>query len=101
MSEHLYNINYVLKNKSNFLLLENFLNSKQDSFFLYKHFSESDHILVKDLKFQIFVSNCNLFRTRLESDLMYLFDTIHPNGLNSKISCNLNCLSNYKSPPLL
>jgi hypothetical protein len=101
MSEHLYCILFCINNKNNPKILEKFLNDKKDQFFLYNHFSDSDHNLDIDLKFQIFVCNFPLFRTRLETDLMYLFNTLTPYGLNSKISCKLYELSNYKNPNLL
>lgn len=96
MKEHLYNIKYCIENKSNLSNLDKFLINKSDSYFLYKHFSNSDHDIHTDIRFQIFISDCNLFRLRLETDLIYLFNTLYPNGLNSSISNNLKVLSNYK-----
>ena len=41
-----------------------------------------------NLKLKVFL----YFRERLESDLIYILDSIYPNGLNSK--------NNYHCPPL-
>lgn len=96
MKEHLYNIKYCIKNKLNNNLVDNFLINKPENYYLYKHFSNSDHNINNDVRFQIFISDCILFRLRLETDLIFLFNTLYPNGLNSSISNNLKSLKNYK-----
>ena len=67
---------------------------------LYHHFAH-DHDLDVDLRFQIFVSNFTDFRKRLETDLMYVLNTIQPTGLNSSPSFLLNCIENYQKPSLI
>ena len=72
-----------------------YLNKFNDQKILYNHFS-SNHKLSHDLSFQVFISNIHSYRERLESDLIYIFNTCHPNGLNSKISERQSSLETYK-----
>ena len=66
---------------------------------LYHHFAH-EHDLDVDLCFQIFVSNFTDFRKRLETDLIYVLNTIQPTGLNTSLSFLRNCIENYQKPSL-
>ena len=55
----------------------------------------NNHLLENDFSFQVYISNCIFFRLRLETDLIHIFNTIHPNGLNSCISNNLDSINTY------
>ena len=93
LKEHLY---LITKNSNNSV------NNNHKSKYLYNHFSNNHNILT-DFKFQIFISNIKHYRNRLESDLIQLFDTIYPNGLNTYnnfLPQYLNTLDPYYSPPL-
>ena len=101
LKEHLAKIKYAQNlylNRKN-LNFKNFLLKNRDCYNLYKHFS-SDHNINKHFNFQIFVKDCNFFRLRLETDLIILFNTIYPNGLNSNYSNYLNSIQTYIEPPL-
>ncbi len=54
-----------------------------------------NHNIEKDFSFQVFISNCKYYRHRLESDLIIMFNTLKPNGLNCILSNNLDSLENY------
>ena len=69
-----------------------------DSYILYKHFI-FNHNINLDFKFQVFVKDFIFYRNRLETDLMIIFDTIYPNGLNTMNSYNLKSIENYSAPP--
>ena len=38
------------------------------------------------------------YRLRLETDLMYIFDTVYPNGLNKSTSKKNLFMHSYKNP---
>ena len=101
IKEHLNNIKNSIKtfnsNNSNY---EQYISKFTNSTFLYKHFS-INHSLTEHFSFQCFISNCNNYRIRLETDLILLFDNIHPSGLNSIKSTNIYSIENYTHPPLL
>ena len=99
MSEHLDKIRYAIKKCDNLDLLENFLIKSKDCYLLYKHFI-FNHNINNDFKFQVFTKNFVNYRNRLETDLMTIFNTHHPNGLNTISSHSLYSLENYPSPPL-
>ena len=81
------------------ILLKNFLNKCGESSFIYSHFL-FDHNLGEDFKFQVFVNKFTIFRLRLETDLIFIFNTMNPNGLNSMRSYKLASLEEYDKPPL-
>ena len=54
-----------------------------------------DHNLQEDFSFQVYISKCKYYRLRLESDLIIMFNTLKPNGLNSILSNNLISLNSY------
>ena len=101
LKEHLAKIKYAqnLNSNNHNQIFQNFLVKNQDCYNFYKHFS-LNHNINKDLNFQIFVSNCNFYRLRLETDLIILFNTIFPGGLNSNFSNYLNSIQTYTEPPL-
>ena len=99
-SEHLYRINYLKKSLDDLHKIDKFNSNNVNCKLLYEHFS-SDHNLEEDLRFQIFASNIIEFRKRLETDLMYVLNTLHPSGLNSASSFVLNSIKNYQIPPLI
>ena len=87
INEHLSKIRSLRKclDNSESLFNQRIANS-QDSVHLYTHFVHN-HDLTKDFRFQIYMSNFNNYRLRMETDLMYIFNTIYPSGLNKK-TCN-------------
>ena len=95
--EHLNKIRKYIKSKSNneAYLVE----SDKDQTYLYNHFSDTSHNLDFDFRFQVFVTNFNFFRLRMETDLIHIFNSQHPNGLNTCTNQNLQLLSNYPTPP--
>ena len=99
LNEHLNKIRYAIKKSNCPILLENFLKNSKDCYILYKHFV-FNHNVNQDFKFQVFTKNFIYFRNRLETDLMTIFNTYHPNGLNSIASNTLYSLENYPIPPL-
>ncbi len=107
IKEHVYKINYlkrIINNKkisdlAKRILFKNFLNKCGESSFIYSHFL-FDHDLEEDFKFQVFVNNFTIFRLRLETDLIFIFNTMNPNGLNSMRSYKLASLEQYDKPPL-
>ena len=107
ITEHLYKINYLKKivNNKNIsviakkILYNNFLDKCGESSLIYSH-SLNNHDLNKDLRFQVFVNNFIFFRLRLETDLILLFKTMTPGGLNSIKSFDLKSLESYLNPPL-
>ena len=96
IQEHLYKINYCikLKNIQDKSKLKNFFENCNKSVALYKHFM-INHNLQEDFSFQVFISNCKYFRLRLETDLILIFNTCIPQGLNSILSNNLESLNSY------
>lgn len=82
IKEHIYNINFIINNKNNRTKLDKRINNSGEQQHLYEHFKE-DHTL-EDFRFQVFICNINSYRLRLETDLIYIFNTIFPMGLNSK-----------------
>ena len=95
--EHLSLINSAIKLKN--IDINGFNNrfidcSHFQSRYIYKHFA-SDHILERDFKFQIFASDIFDHRIRLENDLIRLFNTKFPNGLNDKVSNYIKSLDSY------
>jgi hypothetical protein len=94
LSEHIQRINYCIKYSENTLKMQNFLKNNTKSYILYKHFSKN-HNLESDFRFQIFINNCIVFRLRLETDLMHLFNTVFPSGLNHSPSNNISSLVSY------
>ena len=101
IKEHINNIKKCINNfnlnDSNF---NNFVLKFQHSSYLYKHFA-SNHSISEHFSFQCFVSNFILYRLRLETDLILLFDNIYPRGLNSIKSTKIFSLESYMHPPLL
>ena len=85
-------MNHCIINNSD--LTKKFFDNNTDSFFIYKHFS-SNHDIDLDFCFQIFIKDLFHFRERLESDLIYILDSLYPNGLNSKNNYKLKSLNNY------
>ena len=53
-----------------------------------------------DFEVEIYICNFNYFRQRLETDLIKMFNTTFPCGLNSVFSDTLKSLDNYIKPPL-
>ena len=98
MTEHLNKIKYGIRRSNDKSKLENFLSKCNDSYILYKHFI-FNHNINLDFKFQVFVKDFIFYRNRLETDLMIIFDTIYPNGLNTMNSYNLKSIENYSAPP--
>jgi hypothetical protein len=92
--EHLTRIKYAIKNKFNNLIYKNFIKNNIASSILYSHFA-SNHCIESDFKFQVFLKDVIFFRLRLESDLILVFNTISPNGLNMTISDSLNSCKTY------
>ena len=99
MTEHLNKIRYAINKSNDPICLENFLLKCNDSYLLYKHFV-FNHNINLDFKFQIFTKNFVFYRNRLETDLMTVFNTFYPNGLNTISSTRINSLENYSIPPL-
>ena len=77
ISEH---INKIIKYKKNKNILEN---ENIDSLILYNHFKNDDHEIKEHFRFQVLCKDILNYRIRLETDLMYIFNTIFPNGLNN------------------
>ena len=96
--EHLRKIRKYKKSRSNndFYLTD----SDKDQTYLYNHFSDPNHNLDLDFKFQVFVSNFSFHRLRMETDLIYLFNTQYPKGLNTCTNQNLQQLTTYPTPPI-
>lgn len=107
LKEHLYKINYLkrIANNKNIsdlakrILLKKFLDKCGESSLVYSHFL-FNHDLEKDFKFQVFVNNVKIFLLRMETDLMFIFNTMSPFGLNSSKSYKLKSLDLYERPPL-
>ena len=55
-----------------------------DSEILYNHFKDSEHNILSHFRFQIICHNIVNYRLRLETDLMYIFNTVFPSGLNKQ-----------------
>ena len=90
IKEHLYKINkYKVSGNSS----EN-LNYK-DSEILYNHFKDSAHDLNLHFKFQIICKDIHNYRIRLETDLIYIFNTLYPNGLNTQSADYITCFESY------
>lgn len=100
ISEHLYKIKKLKKIK-NSLDLSNELNKCGDSAFLYRHFINTEHNLIDHFRFQIYIKDIVNYRLRLESDLIHIFNTLNPNGLNTKISNFCYYFESYKNPSLI
>ena len=90
INEH---INKIIKYKNNSFIKEN--NNYRDSEILYNHFRDSQHDLNKHFKFQIICHNVVNYRLRLETDLIYIFNSVYPNGLNTQSSDFINSLESY------
>ncbi len=78
ISEHIRKIKKYKKSNN-----ENNNNQDLNSIYLYNHFKENNHDLKEHFKFQILCTNIINYRIRLETDLIYIFNTIYPEGLNS------------------
>ena len=72
-----------------------------DTEILYTHFSKKDHSLETDFSFQIYISNIKNYRLRLETDLIYIFNTQHPGGLNTQSNFYHYYNETYTEPPLI
>jgi hypothetical protein len=83
IAEHINKIKYFSKIKSNSSLFNSQLSKTKDSEILYRHFN-SNGCTLNNFKFQVFISNIVNYRLRLESDLMYIFNTVYPFGLNTQ-----------------
>lgn len=94
IKEHLSRIKKTMEIKDNQDYLDSFLKNNFSSSLLYKHFA-FDHNISQDLRFQVFINNIVKFRLRLETDLMFIFNSIQPFGLNLAPSHKLNNLENY------
>ena len=94
INEHIQNIKFLIKYKSNIDKINKKIENSGDSIHLYNHFA-LNHSL-DDFRFQIFISNINNYRLRLETDLIYIFNSIYPHGLNSKTSFRLESFEPYK-----
>ena len=81
INEHIKKIVKYKKNK-NSIEPDNYKGSE----ILYNHFKDSEHILDIHFKFQIISENITNYRNRLETDLMYIFNTVSPYGLNTQSS---------------
>ena len=107
IKEHLYKINFLKRivNNKNIselakrILLKNFLNKCGESSLIYSHFLFG-HDLGDSFRFQVFVNNFTFFRLRMETDLIFIFNTLSPTGLNSMRSYRLESLALYDKPPL-
>ena len=97
IQEHLYLIKTAIKMKNNnssnfnkrFIDCSHFQNR-----YIYNHFS-NNHNLEQDFQFQIFASNIYNYRERLENDLIRLFNTKYPSGLNEMVSNYIQSLDSY------
>ena len=90
ISEH---IKKILKYKKTFCVENEIYN---DSEILYNHFKNSDHNMDLHFKFQIISNNIFNYRLRLETDFMYIFNTITPSGLNTHSKDFNNNFETYK-----
>ena len=84
---------------NNFVNLNLFLQKSNHCQHLYKHFSH-DHSIETDFSFQVFYAHYNYYLSRLETDLMLIFNTFFPCGLNTIKSTNLYSLDTYIKPPI-
>ena len=87
-------MNYLKSHLDDPTVLNKFNENNINCKILYNHFA-LNHNIESDLTFQIFATNLITFRKRLETDLMLLFNSIYPNGLNSSTSFVLNTIDNY------
>ena len=99
-SEHYYRINYLKNYYNDETKINKFNINNVNCKLLYNHFAQN-HVLEDDLRFQIFGCDFISLRKRLESDLIFVLNTLQPNGLNSSTSFLLNCIDNYQKPPLI
>ena len=90
ISEHLYKINFYKKNPN-----IKTTNSYKDSEILYNHFKNADHDLKSHFKFQVIIKDVFNYRLRLESDLIYIFNSLSPSGLNTQSSDFINNFETY------
>ena len=97
ISEHISRIKYFKKNKEDSEIENKLLNSK-DSVHLYNHFRKEDHNLKDHFRFQIYIKNIISYRLRMETDLIYIFNSLYPNGLNNSVSKNNLYLQSYRPP---
>jgi len=63
---------------------------------LYNHFKHDDHNLEDHFKFQVLFVNIYNYRIRLETDFMYILNTIHPSGLNAQEKDYIDSFETYK-----
>ena len=79
LKEHIYKI--LLYKKKHIILKDSNYN---DSEILYNHFKDSEHDLNLHFRFQIICHDIVNYRNRLETDLIYIFNTKSPSGLNTQ-----------------
>jgi len=91
ISEHIRNIKKI---KKTIELKEN--EQKNDTTILYNHFKNTDHNINDHFKFQILCINIFNYRERLETDFMYILNTIHPFGLNAVVADYNNNFETYR-----
>ena len=63
---------------------------------LYNHFKHDDHNLEDHFKFQVLFVNIYNYKIRLETDFMYILNTIHPSGLNAQEKDYIDSFETYK-----
>ena len=95
LSEHLSRVRYFIKIKTN--NNSTIIYDTNDSFHLYNHFSK-DHNIHVDFKFRVYIKNIINYRLRMESDLIHIFNTQFPYGLNKKTNSYDSYFHPYKPP---
>lgn len=82
ITEHLRKILKYKKVQKTEIMTEN---ENKDTFVLYNHFNDLEHTIKDHFRFQVISVDITNYRIRLETDLIYIFNTIHPKGLNNAI----------------
>ena len=90
IKEHLYKIKKYKKCSTS----SESVNYKESEI-LYNHFKDSDHDLNLHFKFQVICKDIFNYRIRLETDLIYIFNTLSPFGLNTQSADYITCFESY------
>ena len=97
IKEHISRINFLKKNKYNNNINEKLKQSK-DCVYLYDHFRKEDHNIDNNFRFQVFTVDMISYITRMETDMMYIFNTLHPYGFNTSSIKYTPYLASYNPP---
>ena len=91
ISEHIKKIIKYKKTNTENINIDGDLNSV----YLYNHFKKNDHNFKEHFRFQILYKDIINYRIRLETDFIYIFNTMYPEGLNSNTPDHNNIFETY------